>query len=107
MRSHTDSPHGNTAAGAVVVSVLGRAMPEKRSWTPVRGKRLAGAGCTLLRLNVVCPTCEVRPRVQATEATANRYQSADPAEDAHSYQCHNCGTVYIVPAEAYQRARAA
>ncbi len=60
----------------------------------------------LLRLAVSCPHCGARPALRITEAAVRAVEHEPPEKRLGTYQCHRrrCGTVYDLPAAAYQRA---
>ena len=72
-----------------------------------RGKPLDIAAGPFLRPAVVCPRCTDYPTLRITEAEVLVHRDTAPDSLVQSYQCQNCRTIYMIPAEAFQQARAA
>jgi hypothetical protein len=51
-----------------------------------------------------CPECRAYPPLRIPESERARYVDLQPLEPVGSVQCGRCKQVYVLTAEAYQRA---
>lgn len=60
----------------------------------------------LLRLAATCPRCGSRPALRITECLVAAMRDQTPDAQVSTYQCQRrgCGTIYPIPAHAYQAA---
>lgn len=72
---------------------------------PTNGSQAQQRG-RLLHPAVSCPRCGSRPALRVSEEAVQRVSGLDPGERVGTYKCsrRNCGTIYDIPAAAYQNA---